>query len=61
MAKCRIGVIGVGTFGINHLRCFRQLGYIGAAELVAASDLNETLLDERAKEFNFRPYATTRK
>lgn len=56
MAKCRIGVIGVGTFGINHLRCFRQLGYIGAAELVAASDLNESLLDERAKEFNFKPY-----
>ncbi len=56
MAKCRIGVIGVGTFGINHLRCFRQLGYIGAAELVAAADLNEQLLEERTREFNFKPY-----
>ena len=56
MAQCRIGVIGVGTFGINHLRCFRQLGYIGAAELVAAADINEELLEERAKEFSFKPY-----
>ena len=56
MAKCRIGIIGIGTFGINHLRCFRQLGYIGAAELVAAADLNESLLEERAKEFSFTPY-----
>lgn len=57
MAKARIGVIGIGTFGINHLRCFRQLGYNGVAELVAASDLNEQLLDERTKEFDFKPYA----
>ncbi|MEN6347633.1 MAG: Gfo/Idh/MocA family oxidoreductase [Armatimonadia bacterium] len=57
MAIPRIGVVGIGTFGINHLRCFRQLGYIGAAELVAAADLNEKLLDERSKEFNFTPYA----
>jgi len=56
MAIPRIGVVGIGTFGINHLRCFRQLGYIGAAELVAASDINEELLEERTKEFDFTPY-----
>ncbi len=56
MAQCRVGVIGVGTFGINHLRCFRQLGYIGVAELVAAADLNEQLLQERNQEFDFAPY-----
>ena len=37
----RIGVIGGGTFGINHLRAFRQLGYTGQAELVALADVNE--------------------
>jgi len=56
MAIPRIGVVGIGTFGINHLRCFRQMQYIGAAQLVAAADLNESLLEERRKEFEFTPY-----
>ena len=58
MAQCRIGVVGVGTFGINHLRCFRQLGYIGVAELVAAADLNEELLNERKQQFDFNAYTS---
>ena len=41
MATARIGIVGIGTFGINHLRCFRQMGYTGEAELVAACDMNE--------------------
>lgn len=56
MAKCRVGIVGVGTFGINHLRCFRQLQYMGVADLVAAADLNEELLQERTREFDFTPY-----
>ncbi len=56
MAQARIGVIGIGTFGINHLRCFRQMGYWGEAELVAAADINEELLEERSQEFDFEPY-----
>ena len=56
MPTPRIGIVGIGTFGINHLRCFRQLGYIGAAELVAAADINRQLLEERRKEFTFTPY-----
>ncbi|MGQ9730607.1 MAG: Gfo/Idh/MocA family protein [Candidatus Zipacnadales bacterium] len=56
MAQARIGVIGVGTFGINHLRAFRQLGYVGVAELVAAADINEKLLEERQAEFGMRGY-----
>jgi len=56
MAIPRIGVVGIGTFGINHLRCFRQLGYLGVAELVAASDINEALLEQRRQEFEFTPY-----
>jgi predicted dehydrogenase len=56
VASARIGVIGVGTFGINHLRCFRQLGYLGIAELVAAADINEEVLAEREAEFGMKAY-----
>jgi len=54
----RIGVIGVGTFGINHLRAFRQLEYIGVAKLVAAADVNEKLLAERQAEFGMKTYTS---
>jgi len=60
LAQARIGVIGVGTFGINHLRCFRQLGYLGVAELVAAADINEKLLAERQAEFGMPVYTDYR-
>ena len=60
MAQARIGIVGVGTFGINHLRCFRQLGYTGAANLVAAADINDQLLAERRREFEFTPYTDYR-
>ncbi|MFP3902916.1 MAG: Gfo/Idh/MocA family protein [Armatimonadota bacterium] len=58
MATCRVGVVGVGTFGINHLRCFRQMEYNGEAQLVAAADVNEELLNERTEEFDFIPYTS---
>jgi len=60
VAQARIGVIGIGTFGINHLRCFRQMGYTGEAQLVAAADINEELLEERRREFEFTPYTDYR-
>ncbi|HEY3398622.1 MAG TPA: Gfo/Idh/MocA family oxidoreductase [Armatimonadota bacterium] len=56
MATPRIGIVGIGTFGINHLRCFRQMGYTGDAELVAACDMNADLLALRQQEFSFTPY-----
>ncbi len=56
VAQARIGVIGLGEFGIQHLRCFRQMGYRGEAQLVAAADLNEDLLNERMAEFDFNGY-----
>ena len=60
MAKCREGIVGVGPFGITHLRCFHQLGYMGVAELVAAADVNEELLQERTRDFEFAPYTDYR-
>jgi predicted dehydrogenase len=56
----RFGVIGAGTFGINHLRAFRQLAYTGQAELVALADLNENTLRQRLDEFPIRGYADYR-
>ena len=56
MAKARVGIVGLGTFGINHLRTFRQLSWQGVCELVAGCDINEQLLEERLKEFDFKPY-----
>lgn len=52
----RIGVIGGGNFGINHLRAFRQAEYTGLAKLVALSELNEDLLEKRKAEFGMKGY-----
>lgn len=52
----RIGVIGGGTFGVNHLRAFRQLGYVGQAELVALAEVNEDTLQKRLQEFPIKGY-----
>ncbi|MFQ3548340.1 MAG: Gfo/Idh/MocA family oxidoreductase, partial [Armatimonadota bacterium] len=41
----KIGVVGAGTFGVNHLNAFRQLSYLGIAELACVAEANE----ERAK------------
>ncbi|MFA4016597.1 MAG: hypothetical protein RUDDFDWM_001707 [Candidatus Fervidibacterota bacterium] len=56
MACPKVGVIGLGRFGINHLRCYRQLSWLGLVELVAACDVNEELLEARMREFHFTPY-----
>ncbi|MBC7289064.1 MAG: Gfo/Idh/MocA family oxidoreductase, partial [Armatimonadetes bacterium] len=58
MARARVGVVGLGTFGINHLRTFRQLTWQGVCELVAGCDINEKTLEERLKEFAFKPYTS---
>jgi predicted dehydrogenase len=37
----KVAVVGAGTFGVNHLNAFRQLSYIGVAELAAVAEVNE--------------------
>lgn len=41
----KVGVVGAGIFGVNHLNAFTQLSYLGVAELAAVAELNE----DRAK------------
>ena len=55
-----IGVVGLGTFGINHLRCFKQMGYWGQANLVAGCDTNQQLLAQRNQEFDMNLYTDFR-
>ncbi|UCH34384.1 MAG: Gfo/Idh/MocA family oxidoreductase [Armatimonadota bacterium] len=56
----KIGVVGVGTFGVNHLRAFTQTAREGVAEVVAAADLDEKRLAEAARQFGVRGYANHR-
>lgn len=55
-----IGVVGVGTFGINHLRAFAQTARAGVAQAVAAADLDPQRLEQAARQFGVRPYASHR-
>lgn len=41
VVSVRIGVVGAGIFGVNHLNAFRQLSYLGVAELAAVAEVNE--------------------
>ncbi|MCX8052944.1 MAG: Gfo/Idh/MocA family oxidoreductase [Armatimonadetes bacterium] len=36
----KVGVVGAGIFGVNHLNTFRQLSYTGVAELAAVAEIN---------------------
>ncbi len=56
----RIGVVGVGKFGTNHLRAFRQASWEGRATLVAAADTDERRLQEARQEFDLKGYSDYR-
>jgi len=56
MAVPRICVVGGGTFGLMHLRAFRQFQREGRCEFLALADVNEQVLKDRAREFAVRTY-----
>lgn len=60
MKPIRIGVVGVGVFGLFHLRAFRQKQREGKCELVCAAASSRTRLDERCAEFGIRGYTDWR-
>ena len=47
----KMGVIGAGKFGTNHLNAFRQLSYQGIAELSAVAEANPARAEEVRKEY----------
>lgn len=54
----RIGVIGVGSMGKNHVRIYSEMDGV---ELVGISDVNKELVEELAHTFNTTPYTDYKK
>lgn len=52
----KVGVVGAGKFGVNHLNAFRQLSYSGAAELAAVAEANPARAEEVKKEYGCPVY-----
>lgn len=56
MKKLRIATIGVGRFGINHLRVFNQMEEMFGAKLVAAAECDITKHESVRSEFQIPIY-----
>ncbi|MBO3803929.1 MAG: Gfo/Idh/MocA family oxidoreductase [Candidatus Brockarchaeota archaeon] len=52
----KVGVIGGGRFGTNHLRTFAQLAHSGRVKLVALADVNPKVLEEQRRAFGVKGY-----
>jgi predicted dehydrogenase len=52
----KIGVVGAGIFGVNHLNTFRQLSYQGIAELAAVAEVDEKRAQWVEENYNCRVY-----
>ena len=56
--KIRAAVVGVGTFGRNHVRVYRDLAREGFVELVGVVDTNATRSAQIAAEFGTESFAS---
>lgn len=55
----RVGVVGAGAFGRNHLRVYRELERLGyPIELAAVVDSNEAARERATADFGVRGFAT---
>lgn len=52
--KLRVGVIGVGSMGKNHVRLYSELKGV---ELIGVADVNETIAVSIAQSYGCKPYA----
>jgi predicted dehydrogenase len=52
----KVGIVGGGRFGTNHLRTFRQLEKSGKVKLVALADVSPKVLEEQNKAFGVKGY-----
>jgi len=55
-ALTRIGVIGTGRFGLNHLISFQQLEEFGQTKLVAMADIDPEKCQKYQNDFNINAY-----
>ncbi len=56
----RVGVVGVGSMGFNHVRVYSELAREGKVELAGIADANFERAKEVAKKFGTIPYADYR-
>lgn len=56
MKKLRVGVVGTGFWGKNHIRVFNELE---KTELVAICDVNADRVKQVSIEFDVKPYTNT--
>lgn len=47
----KVGVVGAGKFGTNHLNAYRQMSYTGVAQLGAVAEANPARAEEVRKEY----------
>src|SRR3977135_3761200 len=53
-----VAVIGVGAFGRNHARVYRQIELAGKVRLVAVVDPYTARADEAAREFDCKAFSS---
>jgi len=54
----KVGVVGAGKFGTNHLNAFRQMSYTGVADLAAVAEANPARAEEVRKEYGCPVFAS---
>ena len=54
MAKLRVGVVGVGSMGRNHVRAYAALKHV--CELIGVYDVNNTLAEEVAGSYGVKAF-----
>ena len=52
----RIGVVGGGTYGQNHLLVYKDMGKYADVKLVALAEINDELRAKLAKQFGLNVY-----
>ena len=53
----RVGVIGTGAMGVNHIRIYHEMEGV---EIVGISDIDEERVNELSKKYDTNPLQTTR-
>lgn len=54
MSKLRVGIIGCGVMGQNHLKCYSCMPEV---HVVGVSDINEPMVRELSRKYNTKPFA----
>ncbi|MFI5358985.1 MAG: Gfo/Idh/MocA family oxidoreductase [Halanaerobiales bacterium] len=56
MAKLKVGVVGVGSMGKNHVRAYASLKHV--CELIGVFDINQGMAEEVARSYGVKAFST---